>query len=67
MMSKHNYAHCLIPPTKQQLDFEKFVEIFKVVQVFGLEVITMRYIAAGVFVVMQLFDVDMQQSKYWYI
>ena len=58
MMSKHNYAHCLMLPTKQQLDFGKSVEIFKAVQVFGLEVITMRYINAGVFVVMQLFDVD---------
>ena len=47
-----------MPPRKQQLDFEKFVEMFKAVYVFGLEVITMRYIAGGVFVVMQLFDVD---------
>ena len=46
-----------MPPTKQELDFKRFVKIFGANEVFGLEVITMRYIAAGVFVIMELFDV----------
>ena len=57
MMSKHDYVHYLMPLTNQELDFGKFDEIFEAVEVFGLEVLTMRYIAAGVFVVMNLFDV----------
>ena len=56
-MSKHDYVHYLMALTKQELDFGKFHEIFEAVEVFGLEVLTMRYIAAGVFVVMNLFDV----------
>ena len=57
MMSKHDYVHYLMPLTKQEPDFGKFDEIFEAVEVFGLEVLTMRYIAAGGFAVMQLFDV----------
>ena len=45
-----------MPPTKQELDFKKFVKIFQAEEVFGLEVITTRFIAAGVFVVMEFFD-----------
>ena len=56
-MSKHDYVHYLMSLKKQELDFGKFDEIFEAVEVFGLEVLTMRYIAAGVFVVMKLFDV----------
>ena len=55
MTTKHDCVHYLMPPTKQGLDFKKFVKIFETDEVFGLEVITMRYVAAGVFVFMELF------------
>ena len=45
-----------MPPTKQELDFKRFVKIFEADEMFGLEVITMRYIAAALFVVMEFFD-----------
>ena len=54
--TKHDCVHYLMPPTKQELDFKKFVKIFQAEEVFGLEVITTRFIAAGVFVVMEFFD-----------
>ena len=54
--TKHDCVHYLMSPMKQELDFKKFVKIFQADEVSGLEVITMRYIAAGLFVVMELLD-----------
>ena len=47
MMSKHGYVDYLMPLTKQEPDFGKYDEIFEAAGVFGLEVLTMRYIAAA--------------------
>ena len=48
MLCKYDYVCYLMAATLQEVDFVQFVEIVGTVEVFGVQVVAMRYIAAGI-------------------